>query len=154
MQLFYDSYGFFSSGDEYLLLKGNHPCHHFFIPHCSCLVMVVNVNRQNGHLCTFMNHMASFSFGDGYLLVKSNHPCHRFFNPHCSCVVMVDNVNGENGHLCNVMIHMASFCLWLGNFCQKIIIHMQLCLILLLSIFRYGQNMSEQMSVGYYNGVL
>ena len=57
---FYDSYGFFSFGDGYLLLKGYHPCHHFFIPHCSCLVMLDNVNGQNGHLCTFMIHMASF----------------------------------------------------------------------------------------------
>ena len=60
---FYDSYGFFSSGDGYLLLKGNHPCLRFYNPHCSCLVMVDNVNGQNGHLCTFMIHMASFLLG-------------------------------------------------------------------------------------------
>ena len=60
---FYDSYGFFFSGDGYLLLKGNHPIHHFFNPHLSCLVMVDNVNEQNGHLCNFMIHMASFLLG-------------------------------------------------------------------------------------------
>ena len=46
----YDSYGFFSSGDGYLLLQGNHPSHRFFNPHFSFLVMVDNVNGQNGHL--------------------------------------------------------------------------------------------------------
>ena len=60
---FYDSYGFFSFGDGYLLLKGNYPCYLFFIPHSSCLVMFDNVNGQNGHLCTFMIHMASFLLG-------------------------------------------------------------------------------------------
>ena len=57
---FYDSYGFFSFRDGYLRVKGNHPSHHFFNPHLSCLVMVDNVNGQNGHLLNFMIHMASF----------------------------------------------------------------------------------------------
>ena len=30
--------------------KGNHPSHHFFNPHLSCLVIVDKVNGQNGHL--------------------------------------------------------------------------------------------------------
>ena len=59
----YDSYGFFSFGDGYLLLKGNYPCHHFFIPHCSFLAMLDNVNGHNGHLCTVMILMASFLLG-------------------------------------------------------------------------------------------
>ena len=108
---FYDSYGFFSFGDGYLLLKVIMIIHAitFSFPTVSCLVMLNNVNGQNGHLCTFMNHMASFSSGDGYLLLKGNHPCHYFFIPHYSCLVMLENVNGQNGHLCNFMIHMASF---------------------------------------------
>ena len=60
---FYDSYGFFSSVDGYLLLKGSYSCHYFFIPHYFCLVMLENVNGQNGHLCNFMIHMASFLLG-------------------------------------------------------------------------------------------
>ena len=94
---FYDSYGFFSFGDGYLRVKGNHPCHYYFIPHYSCLVMLKNVNGQNWHLCNCMIHMASFS-GDGYLLLKGYYPCYHFFIPHCSCLVMLNNVNGQNGH--------------------------------------------------------
>ena len=60
---FYDSYGFFSFGDGYLRVKGNHPCHYYFIPHYSCLVMLKNVNGQNWHLCKCMIHMASFFWG-------------------------------------------------------------------------------------------
>ena len=60
----YDSYGFFSPGDGYFRVKGNHPSHRFFNPHLSFLVMVDNVNVQNAHLCNyFMIHMASFLLG-------------------------------------------------------------------------------------------
>ena len=107
---FYDLYGFCFIGDEYLLTKGIQWYCHIFVLFYSCLVTIGIINGQNGHLLTFMIHMASFCLGldtcwQKYSLVLT------YFCSLNSCLVTINTINGQNGHNYTAFYDSYDFCL-------------------------------------------